>query len=130
MMLRLALGGCVPSATALFHPPAYQAHDTPLADKVSPIVRAVCGGNGRPLLPLPAGSAPVSGPLAAGGMPLGCQGGCVVLIDQPSGVTWPPLPRTSCTAPSRAEGEPGFFASRPSASSTARIDAGASSCRG
>src|SRR6476661_9551244 len=130
MMLRLTPGACMPSASAWFQPPAYQAHCTPRADSVSPMVRAVCGGTGTPLEALPAGSAMVSGPSAAGAMPLGWYGGCEVLTDQPSGVTCPPPLLTTCTAPTLAEGEPGFFVSLPSASSTARIAAGACSWRG
>ena len=63
----------------------------------------------------------MAGPLAAGAMPLGWYGGCVVLTDQPSGVTCPPPPLTTCTAASRADGDPGRFSSLPSASSRARM---------
>src|SRR5690349_13027716 len=130
MMLRFAAGGCVPSASALFQPPAYHAHDTPLADSVSPIVFAVCGGSGCPEPLVPAGSAITKGPFGAGGMPLGWYGGCEVLSDHPSGETCPPPLLNNCTAPTVAEGEPGRFSSLPLASSRTRIDAGALSCRG
>src|SRR3954468_1872471 len=92
--------------------------------------RCVCGGTGAPFDAFPAGSASAAGPLAAGAMPLGWYGGCDVLTDQPSGVTWPPPLLNNCTAPSRAGGDPGRFSSLPLASSLARIDAGAFSWRG
>lgn len=129
--MRFTEGGCLPSAPATFQPPEYQAQDTPLALSVSPMVRWRCGGSGWPSVLLPAGSAASSEPPSAGGTPLGCQGGCVVLTDSPSGVTCPPRPPlNTCTAPSLAEGEPGFFVSLPSASSTARMACGASACSG
>src|SRR5437773_8758319 len=103
MTRRLASGGRWPSASARFQPPAYQAHDTPLADKVSPIVRMRCGGSGRPEPGVPPGSASVSSPPGAGGTPLGWYGGCVVLTDSPSGATCPPPLLTTCTAPSLAD---------------------------
>jgi hypothetical protein len=45
MTVRFAPGGCIASASAAFHPPAYHAHDIPLAVSVSPMVFAVCGGS-------------------------------------------------------------------------------------
>jgi len=46
-------------------------------------------------------------------------------------VTWPPIPPLyNSTAASLAEGEPGFFASLPSASRRTRITSGASGKRG
>ena len=62
------------SAVAAFQPPAYQAHDTPFALSVSPMVFSFCGGSGWR-----DGSAESRLPPAAGGMPLGWYGGCRVL---------------------------------------------------
>ena len=45
MTVRLASGGCIASASAAFHPPAYHAHEIPFAESVSPIVFVVCGGS-------------------------------------------------------------------------------------
>src|ERR1041384_957789 len=84
MTARFSFGSRFPSASAWFQPPAYQVHDTPFADKVSPIVFAVCGGTG-----LRAGSASSRFPPAAGGRPLGWYGGCEVFTVYPSGVTVP-----------------------------------------
>ena len=71
------------SASAWFHAPAYQAQLTPLADSVSPIVFVLAesiGGSGMlPAEPAPAGSASRASPPAAGAVPLGWNGGCVVL---------------------------------------------------
>src|SRR5438552_12894621 len=125
MTRRFTDGGWRPSASAAFHPPAYQVHDTPLADSVSPIVRAVCAGPGSPLPGVPCGSAKASAPPSAGGIPLGWYGGCEVLTDRPSDITCPPPLLTTCTAPMFAEGDPGFFVSLPSASSTTRMRSGA-----
>src|SRR4051812_38162475 len=128
-MVRLAPGGCWPSASACLYAPAYQAHDTPFCDSKSPIVVAVCGGSGK--LPcVPAGSASSFGPFAAGGIPLGWYAGCDVLSDHPSGLTCPPPELNTRTAPSLAEGESGRFWSLPLASRRTRIDSGALSCFG
>src|SRR5947207_12845530 len=80
MMLRFADAGCMPSATARFHAPAYHAHETPFAESVSPIVLAVCGGSGNC-----AGSARSGLPLGAGGTPVGWYAGRPVLAAEPSG---------------------------------------------
>jgi len=69
--LRGTDAGWRPSTSAAFHPPLYQAHDTFLADIVSPIVRDVCGGSGMSLRGPPLGSAMSSEPPSAGAMPLG-----------------------------------------------------------
>src|SRR5882757_3487751 len=114
MMVRFSFAGRRPSASAAFQPPEYQAQLTFLADSVSPIVLADCGGKGAPMRASPLGSARSSEPSAAGGMPLGWYGGCEVLTEKPSGVTCPPMPPLwVCTAPSRAEGESGVFESFP-----------------
>ena len=96
---------------------------------------AVCGGIGSPAskkaVRKPLGLAWVRGPSAAGGMPLGWYGGCVVLTDQPSGVTLRPrLLLAICTAPTLADGEAARFSSFALASSRTRMLAGASAWRG
>src|SRR2546423_191006 len=117
MTRRFTLAGWRPSASAAFQPPAYHAHETPLALNVSPIVRCVWGGTGRPKPVVPFGSARSVDEASAGGTPLGWYGGCEVFTDSPSGVTCPPPLLTTCTAPTLADGEPGRLARRPSASS-------------
>src|SRR6186713_2934735 len=96
MTARFASGGRRPSATAAFHASAYHAHETPLAESVSPIVLPVCGGRG-----CFAGSARSRLPPGAGGVPLGWYGGSPACTAYPSGVTWPS--RTSSTGPSSTE---------------------------
>jgi hypothetical protein len=63
-----------PSFVASLQPPAYQAQLTPFAESVSPMVLSREGGSGWR-----AGSARLTSAPAAGGMPLGWYGGCVVL---------------------------------------------------
>src|SRR3954470_19183051 len=103
----------------MFQAPAYHAQDTPFAERVSPMVFAVWAGRG-----FFAGSARTTLPPAAGAMPLGWYGGWEVLTAYPSGVT---APSKTCTGPWSTDlGESGRFLSVPSASSCARIEAGAS----
>src|SRR5215813_6558019 len=78
------------SLAARFHAPAYQAHVIPFAVSVSPIVCAVCGGSVDEF----AGSARRGSPPAAGALPLGWYGGCIVLIANPSGVRMPSFTKT------------------------------------
>src|SRR4029077_10270685 len=119
MTVRGASGGCMPSRRAASQPPAYHAHDTPRAERVSPIVLWVCGGNG-----LPAGSANRGSPPGAGGTWLGWKGGCSVFTAKPSGVT---LPSRNDGGPVSADaGESGVRSSPPSGARRARSDAGAS----
>lgn len=65
-MLRFTDAGCMLSATARFYAPAYHAHETPFAERVSPIVLTVCGGSG-----CFAGSANRGSPSAVGAYPEG-----------------------------------------------------------
>src|SRR5215831_12675191 len=106
-------GGCIPSWSARFQAPAYHAHVTPLALSVSPMVFCVCGARVWRV-----GSVPRGSPSGAGGTRDGCQGGCVVLTENPSGVT---APSRSSGGPSSTEaGDPGRVLSQPRSSSWAR----------
>src|ERR1043166_2761979 len=106
MIARFSLGSRLPSASAWFQPPAYQAHETPFADSVSPIVFADCAGTG-----LRAGSASSRFSPAAGGRPLGWEGGCGGFTVYPSGVT---VPSRTVGGPAQAGplGNPGVHAQR------------------
>src|SRR3954470_8798303 len=90
MIERFSSGACVPSCTAAFHAPVYHAQLMPFAESVSPIVFVVCGGS-----VWRAGSVKRGSPPFAGGTADGWYGGCVVLTDQPSGVTSPPVADSS-----------------------------------
>jgi hypothetical protein len=71
----------VRSDEACVHAPEYHAQVTPLAVRVSPTVFAVCGGRVFET----AGSATRASPPAAGALPLGWYGGCIVVTAEPSG---------------------------------------------
>src|SRR5690348_7043520 len=106
MTCRFAFGSWRPSASAASHPPEYQAHEMPLADRVSPIVLSVNGGAGWR-----AGSARSRLPAGAGAIPLGWWNGCDVLTRKPSGEE---RPSNTSTGPfSALEGEFGRFFSLP-----------------
>src|SRR5512138_1220024 len=123
MTLRFSFASRRPSASAAFQPPLYQAQETPFAESVSPTVFSVCGASGWR-----AGSARSRLPPAAGGMPLGWYGGCVVFTDQPSGE---PEPSKNCPTPCITEaGEVGRFCRLPAASRRAFAVSGALSLRG
>src|ERR1041385_1647955 len=106
MTLRFAFGSWRPSARAASQPPAYQAHETPFAESVSPIVLSVNAAAGWR-----AGSARSGLPPGAGGMPLGWYDGCEVLTRNPSGDERPSNPGTGPL--SALDGEPGIFFSLP-----------------
>src|SRR2546423_4151164 len=106
MIARFSFGSRRPSESARSHAPAYQVHETPRSDKVSPMVFWVCGGTG-----FRAGSARSLSPPAAGGMPLGWYAGWEVFTANPSGVT---VPSKTPTGPSSTDlGESGRFFRAP-----------------